>query len=471
MDALKKRVVNGRVSVICWVCLTLVQVASGASLKGRIDKIVQSRPKAAFSIHIIKAESGRTVYAHHAHQPRIPASNMKVVTSAAALHYLGRDFEYVTKVGLIRDTLIVFGSGDPLLGDQESDSSQGRMPGWIMSDMISKLNQAGKGRIKDIIIDSTVFDDERVHPSWPASELNRAYSPEVCGLNYNANCIRMTVRNTKGRIAIAIEPKTQFVQISNLVRPVQSGKSGVGAYRKMGTPNALEVRGRCLRQEGLEVAIEQPAVFFGYILAERLGASGIAVSGQLIERALGPDLRFQRITEYRTPLALCLQRCNKDSFNLAAEALLKTVGAHGASPRAPGSWIRGQKLVGRYLEKLGVAESEYRIDDGSGLSRENRLSAHALTTVLASIYRSRNWDFYSESLAIGGADGTLSESFLEDKHQGKIKGKTGYLSGIRAFSGVATTDNGDYIFSILANKAPSAKRIVYQMAKTIIDCN
>jgi serine-type D-Ala-D-Ala carboxypeptidase/endopeptidase (penicillin-binding protein 4) len=472
MKSVRKKAVKIRVIVILWISLMLGQAAAAAGLKGRIDGVVKGLPKAAFSIHIVKADSGRTVYAHHAHRATIPASNMKIITSAAALHYLGPKFEYVTKVGLVGDTLVVIGSGDPLLGDRELDGKAGRAPGWIMADIEARLHQAGRTRINDLVIDSTIFDDQRVHPSWPLDELNRAYSAEVCGINYNGNCIRMTTRNIYGRVAIDIEPKTVFVKISNQVRPIGSGKGAVGAYRKPGSPNELVVRGKCRKQQGpFDVAIEQPAVFFGYVLAEQLGAGGIAVGGELIERGLPVDVRFRRLAEYRTALSVCLQRCNKDSFNLAAEALLKTVAAHGNLPPAHGSWALGQKKVQDYLSKLGVANSEYHIDDASGLSRDNRLSANTLTTVIGSIYRSRNWDFYRESLAVSGRDGTLDMDFKDPKYQGKITGKSGYLTGVRSFSGVARTDSGDYIFSILANQAYGVKQIVYQMAKTIIDCN
>lgn len=468
---MRNSVVKRRVSVLLCLLLGFVQVATGAGLKTRIDAIIKSRPKVAFSIEIVKADSGRTVYAHQAHRPLIPASNMKIVTSATALHYLGPGFVYVTKVGLVGDTVVVIGSGDPLLGDRDLDALNDRVPDWIMTDIVEKLRQAGRNRVQDIVIDSTVFDDDRIHPSWPTSELNRAYSAEVCGLNYSGNSINMTVRNTDGRIVIDIDPQTEFVKLSNQVSSVKPGDPGVGALRKAGSPNDLIVRGICRKQQGpFGVAIEQPAVFFGYLLAERLGAGGIAVGGQLVERALGPDVRFQLVSEYRTPLSACLQRCNKDSFNLAAEALLKTVAAHGAASPAQGSWAQGQRKVRAYLKKLGVSETEFQIDDGSGLSRDNQLSAHTITTVLRSIRRSRHWDFYSQSLAICGVDGTLAKDFKEAEYQGRIIGKSGYLTGVRAFSGVVRTDNGEYIFSILANKAYGVKQVVYNMAKAIIDC-
>ena len=135
-----------------------------------------------------------------------------------------------------------------------------------------------------------------------------------------------------------------------------------------------------------------------------------------------------------------------------------------------GSWAAGQQIIRNYLRTVGVSEEEFNIDDGSGLSRENRLSANAITKVLLEIIRSNNWSFYKNSLAMAGQDGTIARYFKEKKYNGKIFGKTGYLSGVKAFSGVCSTDNGDYIFSILTNDAGGKTRdAINDIAKAIID--
>ena len=108
------------------------------------------------------------VYSHNAHKPLMPASNMKVVTTAAALKYLGAGFEYKTRVGLQNGALVVIGSGDPLLGDKSTDDRYGRPAGWIFEKIVQALREQGVAEVNDIVIDTTVFDDQRVHPSWPA---------------------------------------------------------------------------------------------------------------------------------------------------------------------------------------------------------------------------------------------------------------------------------------------------------------
>ncbi len=451
--------------------LSFVGIASG-SLGGRIDGIIRqgSQKKVQFSIQIVETESGKTVYRHNAREAMIPASNMKIITSAAALKYLGADYEYKTVVGLCGDTLVVAGAGDPLLGDKTTDDKYGREVGWIFEDIARSLKEKGVRSIKDIIVDSSIFDDERVHPNWPGEELNRSYACEVSGLNFNGNCIDVTTNNSGGRVAIVVEPDTDFVKVVNKVTPIQKGKSAVGAYRNEQL-NKIIIRGKCRRQAGpFAVAIERPAAFFGYLLAEHLGRAGIDATGQLIEKSVPRDCNIKILREYRTSIADCLARCNKDSFGLAAESLVKTMAAETGQPGRSGSWATGRELIEQYMLGLGVDRGEFYIDDGSGLSRQNRLSANAITKVLLDIYKSRNRKLYKDSLAVGGLDGTIRRYFKEEEYKGKIFGKTGYIDKVKALSGICSGRGGEYIFSILANNTNGKTRgAINDIAKAIVD--
>ena len=457
-------------AVLFWTVVSGLCADARAGLQSQIDAIVRRNAKVDFSICIVDAQADRVIYRHNAKRALIPASNMKIVTSAAALHFLGPDFEFVTRVGLSGDTLIVLGSGDPLLGDAETDEAAGRTQDWFMQEILAGLRMRGRIRINDLLIDSTVFDDQRVHPNWSRDELNRSYACEVCGLNFNGNCISMRVRNTSGRTAVLIEPDTRFVTITNKVLAVQSGSEQVGAYRIAGRPNHVQVRGKCKTEQGpFDVAIEKPAIFFGFLLAEFLGAEGISLQGQIVERAFPPSSDWQSVALCRTSLSECLKRCNKDSFNLVAEALLKGIAVHANDGHRNGSWAQGSLAVGTYLQNLGIEPSEYVIDDGSGLSRGNRLSANAIVRVLRSVYRGEHWDYYQGTLAIGGVDGTMKKSFRHPPYQGKFLGKTGYISRVRGFSGVCRTSGKEFLFSILANNADGIRSVVNSIAEAIVD--
>jgi len=451
-------------------CICLVGVAE-ADLERKIDGIISrsSQRKVQFSIHIVKADSGNTVYSHEATKALVPASNMKIIVTAAALKYLGPHYEYKTKVGLRDNTLIVIGGGDPLLGDEKTDVKYDRERNWIFSDIAVLLKRNGIKTIRDIIVDSSIFDDQRVHPSWPKEELNRWYACEVSGLNFNDNCIAVTAKNNGGKVAIFIEPQTNYLRLINKVVPISAGRPAVGSYRTV-EPNRIVVSGRCKGQiTPFDVAIENPAAFFGYLLAENLTKEGINARGQIIEKAV-IDEDVKVFAEYSTSIADCLARCNKDSLGLAAEALLKTIAAESNPGRGNGSWAKGREMVSQYLLELGISSSEFYIDDASGLSRQNKLSANAITKVLFYVYKSENWQLYKDSLAVGGIDGTIAGSFKEQKYKGKIFGKTGYISDVKSFSGVCRCEHGDYIFSILANNANSQTRdAINDIAKAIVD--
>ncbi len=443
-----------------------------ADLAKQIDAIINqpSQKKTQFAVHIIDADSGETVYGYNANKPLIPASNMKIITTAAALKFLGSDFEYKTQIGLCDDTLVIIGSGDPLLGDRKTDTKYNRKTGWVLDDITEKIQQLGIKEINDIIIDTTVFDDQRVHPSWPVKDLNKLWACEVCGLNYNSNCIAMTVENNNDKAFVTIEPKTSYVKIINQVKTISKGSGAVGAYRQPGKENNLTVKGKCRRKQGpFDVAIERPAGFFGHLLAERLLAAGITAKGQLIEKAIDPDCRFKKIAEYRTSLIDCLARCNKDSFGLAAESLLKTIAAAKQGGKN-GSWPAGQRIVSEYLLSLGTKLEEFNINDASGLSRENKLSPNVITKVLQDTYKSETSEIFQQSLAVGGVDGTIGKYFKEDKYRDRIIGKTGYISGIRSFSGYCFTDESAFIFSILTENGNSKTRdAINDIAKAILD--
>ncbi len=453
-------------------CISLIGIAK-ADLAKQINSIIArpSQKKVQFAVHIVKADSGQTVYSRKANKAMLPASNMKLVITAAALKYLGPSYEYVTRIGLCGNNLVVFGSGDPLFGDKVTDSKYNRKKDWIFKEITAVLSQNGIAEVNDIIIDTSIFDDQRVHPNWPRDQLNQWYACEVSGLNYNGNCIDITTRNTGGRVAVIVEPKTSFVKITNRVKAIQRGKGAVGAYRRPQKPNDLIVRGKCRKQQGpFAVAIERPAAFFGFLLARNLSNAGIGTTGQLIEKQIGPNCNFRPLAEYHTLITDCLTRCNKNSFGLAAEALLKTIAAKRDSSTTPGTWAAGADVVSQYLLDIGITDTEFCIDDASGLSRQNKLSTNAITNVLLDVYKSKHWQIYKSSLTIGGVDGTIGKHFKEKKYKGKVFGKTGYIAGIKALSGVCSTDNGDYLFSILTTNANGKTRgAINDIAKAIID--
>lgn len=444
------------VSLIC--CVIACPVAM-ASVSSRIKSILYRKnlKNVDFGIEIVDASNGKVVYEKNSSKQYIPASNMKVVTSAAALEFLGSDYQFKTTLAMLGDKLIVIGGGDPLLCDSINDAKHGRGKYWIFNDIIETLKSKGIKSVGDVVIDSTFFDNSRVHPSWSRDELNRSYACEVSGLNFNANCVSINVKRSGSVARVSVTPPTKYITIVNQVKLKTTGNSAVGAYRN-GVPNKYILKGNCRTETGFDVAIEGPAMFFGVVLSERLNAAGIKVGGKVTEKYVKNMTGIRILKEYTTPLTDVLARCNKDSFNMAAEALVKTISAENTNGKVNGEWKHGFSLISRYLGHIGIEDDQFILDDGCGLSRKNRLTADAISKVLFRMYNMDTRQIYIDSLAVGGVEGTSSKYFKEPKYKGKVFAKTGYIRGVRAFSGYVKTDNGDYIFSILSQGGGSYVR-------------
>ncbi len=445
---------------------------SSYDLQRRIDAILgrSGLRRVHFSASVVRCDSGETVYQKNARLALIPASNMKIVTSAAALEYLGQDFAFVTRVGLCGDALVVKGSGDPLLGDKETDVRNGRRTQPVIREIVVRLKEMGIASISDIILDTSIFDGQRVYPTWPENQLHQKYACEVGGLNYNGNCVDISAANRNGKVVLTLDPPNDYVRLTNALTIWRSRKSWFSVTRT-DVPNALVIQGNCRRQAGpYSVAVENPALFFGRLLRQALLREGIVINGEVLEETAPEDCEFQEMIAFSTSLGDCLLRANKDSLGLAAEAMFKRLAAQSDSGGKPGSWEGGQRILAKYLRALGVDEREFVIADGSGLSRDNRLSANALSRVLLHLAAGPDWEFYRNSLAVGGLDGTIENHFWERKYRGRVQAKSGYIQAVRALSGVVRTESGDYIFSFLANRGGNGARgAIDASVKAIVD--
>ena len=243
----------------------------------------------------------------------------------------------------------------------------------------------------------------------------------------------------------------------------------IGGYRTA-TPNRLTIRGNLNQQAGFDVAIEQPAGLFANLLARRLRETGIVVRGQIVQKYVRNDPDLTPLKTFSTSVWDVLDRCNKDSFGLAAECLIKTISAENTQGRINGEWPHGLTLVGRYLNSLGLDDAQFQLDDGSGLSRKNRLSCKVLVTLLEQVYQQPYADRFIATLAEAGNDGTIEKYFQQAPYRGNIHAKTGYISNVRTFSGVCRTPRGDILFSILTEGGNSTTRqAINDITKAIFD--
>ncbi len=432
-------------------------------LASRIDGVVASGKKGEVmaGIRVVELPSGQVLYALNANRAFIPASNMKLLTTAAAIDLLGVDFTYKTLLVQRGNDLIVIGSGDPGAGDPRFALQRNEAVTAMFHRWAEAMGKAGIKEVTgEILFDDSIFDSTWINPSWRTAELDSWFAAPVGGLNFNDNCIDMIIEPTKPGEAcnVVMTPRTQTVQIVNNCRTGGKGKPVCG--RKAGE-DVIQINGGCVKKTTLSpVAVHDPGMLFAGAFREVLVASGIKVSQKIrrvrvrqADGSLPADCKVLAV--YETKLPDVLTRCNKFSQNLFAECLLKTIGYyHGRTPgdaAAVGSWTTGRVAIRQYMMKVGLQPHECVIDDGSGLSHDNRLSPTHLTTVLQNMYNHPARDIFIQSLAVGGKDGTIKKRMT--KLEGQVYAKTGYVAGSRTLSGYVSDRTGKKwaCFSILFN--------------------
>jgi D-alanyl-D-alanine carboxypeptidase/D-alanyl-D-alanine-endopeptidase (penicillin-binding protein 4) len=395
----------------------------------------------------------------------MPASNLKLLTSGAALLTVGKDFEFKTDFVLDGDRLIVKGSGDPALADPDLLAKMGMSVDKFVDRLVEGIkNNAPTAKIKEVVVDDRVFDRQFVHPDWPADQLRNAYCAQICGVNFHANVLGVYVSPgpTVGAEANARpEPSGNWINIRRLAKTVGAGNNEVWLEREK-EPYSFRLQGTVKSLQGpFRVTVDNPAVFFGRVLADRIKKFGIASNDGITSRAAKQDDTFgdgSVVATVHTPINVALERCNIDSENLYAESLLKLAG-HTATGQ-PGSWSNGTALVRmKVQEALGAdIASSLELADGSGLSRNNRVSAETFARWLSYMAKDKSvGQTFVRSLGIAGKEGTVKRRFKKQKLANEVRAKSGYIRGVRTLSGYVTNlDTGRMVaFSVLVNDVPA----------------
>ena len=402
------------------------------------------------------------LFRHESDIPLMPASNLKLVTTSAFLDRFGPDFKFRTVLLMKDNDLFLIGDGDPTLGDAEMLKKLGWDVDTVFRAWADALKQRGVSSVRNVYVDDSVFDEVFLHPNWLSRYLGDRYAAQVGGVNLNANCIDFYVRATSpGQpVEYSMNPDTRFATVKNLA--VTGEDKGIGVSRPP-SKNDLTLRGEIGQSLGkpISVPINDPPMFAATVLAETLAKSGVSVTGS-VARDRGVRERYKSdpsgwtvAAALDTKIETVLDRANKDSMNLYAEALCKRLGSDFAAGAGgggqSGSWANGTAAVGDFLKRIGVEEHQFHLDDGSGLSRENAISADAILKILAHNFEGRNRDAFIHSLAVAGEDGTFEKRF-KNNLRGRVFGKSGYIAGVSCLSGYVKTDGGAwYAFSILMN--------------------
>ena len=440
----------------------LLNELAGADLRGT-----------AVSICVMDVGRRELLVAIEADRQMIPASNMKLVTTAAALEVLGKDFTFSTQLKLLGvneapagdglPALVIVGDGDPAFGAptvlEDAGYNVDQMIGW----WLDAVEKTGLDHFGQIVIDDRIFEngpDQRVHPSWPKNQLHHWYCAQVSGLNFYDNCFRVDAAPTQTGQDARVEVYPFGKSFIQTEMRLVTGKADQWDIITQADSNKIIFRGQINTPQTKYVAMHDPAIVFGQLLKQELSRRGIKVNSVVRPNA---DQRLADgtvIHKINTTLQAVLNRTNQASMNVYAEALLKRVGHE--STGAPGSFENGAAAVRGYLAKHidnPTLATSIQIADGSGMSRDNRVSARALVEVLRTQATGENFRPYLASLAQPGKRGSLDDRLAEeDDLAGDLYAKTGTINHVSTLSGYlvypnAGTNNNARVlaFSILIN--------------------
>lgn len=435
--------------------------AQADSLESRLNTLLAkpSVKNAVVGISIVQVGDKGPIelFGHNAATPMAPASCTKLLTTAAAFSKYGVNGAFETKLIRIGQNLLILGSGDPCFADTKLLGPDGHVTD-VFDQWAVKLKAAGLTTYADLLVDDRVFDQEFVHPDWPANQLLSWYEAPIGGLNFNANCLDwLALRSAGGAgggVRLEIIPPTTYVTAT--VKAKVGSSNRISLVRPADS-NTFELRGTLGSSltKPESVTIVDPGLWTGTILRDRLAAAGINGTGQVRRRADTDSVQnAQVLCVAQTPVIKVIARANKNSLNMAAEGLCKRLG-HDATGQ-PGSWENGTAAVMAFATRQGVAPEQVALHDGSGLSAFDCVSPRAFTTVLSHIATSTDGGQFVASLAVPGGAGTLERKRFVGKAMSKVAAavhaKTGHISGVSCLAGYLDIDGKRYAFSILCHK-------------------
>jgi D-alanyl-D-alanine carboxypeptidase/D-alanyl-D-alanine-endopeptidase (penicillin-binding protein 4) len=478
--------------------------ARPVSLNTKIESILRTTEarRGHWGIEVVRLRDGKVLYSRQAEQLFLPASNMKLFTTAAALEKLGPDFRFRTTVeseappdaaGRVKDLFLV-GRGDPSLGNRvlpdEPRPENAPPPQAAFQVFADQLVSKGVREVTgNLIADDTYFVFEPFSRGWEEDDLVYGYAAPVTALAFNDNAllIRLAPGAAVGDMArIDIQPFPDFYSLNNsLVTVPENVPNRIRIARTPGSRQLMfwgEIQVDAEPDED-SVSVEDPSRWAAELFRKALEARGIRVGGSVEVRrisraeASAPDFapptppRVVLAERLSPPLSEDIKIINKYSHNLHVEMLLRTL---GKELNEQGSSKAGIEVLENFVQGVGIEKNEATFSDGSGLSRHSLIAPRATIKLLRFMAKSPRFPAFLDSLPIAGEDGTLDDRFERTSARGKVRAKTGTLEHVNALSGYMDLPSGERLaFSIMGNEHPlrayQGKRIVDRIAVAIFE--
>ena len=442
------------------------------ALNKKLDEIIEKGNfrNSDWGFFVVSLQDGRVLAAKNGQKPFNPASTLKLITSAAALDKLGADFRWKTSLfslsapqnGVIEGDLILYGHGAPDFNEEQ------------LNELVAELKKKGIKKITgNIVGDESYFRAEGLGEGWAWGEAQWYYGAKPSALTFNENQVTVKIRagSEIGKPLFAeVENADGILTLRNETKIAPTNEKlsdSIGLNRGL-NETEIYLYGEAAPNAGsleLRVSVPFPNYFAAKMLAKKLKENGIESSGEIIFRDWKTGGKFDEKAAFEIAsvesksLAEIVRKMNKDSVNLYAELLLRTLGAKfGAEIKDETLRPRkvehtdafGAAVVKEWLAAKKIPTNEIAVHDGSGLSRLDFISPETLGRLLIAASQLKNAEVFRASLPIAGTDGTLRGRL--NGANGKIAAKTGSIQYVSALAGYAKTKTGETLaFSIFCN--------------------
>lgn len=430
-------------------------IVGADNLSDTLNRILRySDPNVSFGLEVKSMQTGDVLYSRNANHFFVPASTLKVLTAEAALLYLGPQFKFATSIlmdskssisdGVLNGDLYLVHSGDPSLTYPDFFE----LMEALRSQQIHEVNG-------NIYIDSTAYDQATYAPGWMWKDTQYCYAAPISASIINHNC--MTFKMVPGAATgypanVVADPNHFYASIQNSVTTKPSWTRSCYIHLGMTSENTIALSG-CLPKkrvsQGVSAVVPNIMEYNRELIRSLFNQYGIQIHGNILPGAAPSGLPVVA-THLSKPLQDLIHEMLKKSDNIIAGSLFKKMGELYFNEQ--GSWINGSKAVTSILsQKANVDTSRINVIDGSGLSRYNQVSPAQMMQVLDFAYHHEaiSYEFIS-ALPIAGVDGTLKKRLRNIA--GKVRAKTGTISGVVALAGYAMTKNKEPLaFVIMVN--------------------
>lgn len=447
--------------------LTYGSISSGAN---RVIDLVS--PTMNIGIEVVDLTTGSTLFQRNENKPFIPASNMKLYSDAAALMVLGPDYQFKNTLSTISSQLqqgILNGS---LYLNLPGDPSFTRKR---LAQLLAALKDWPIERIQgNVIIDSSHAMVSSYAPGVMQSDQAHSYGAPISPVMIDANRMVVTVNpaSQPGQPALVeVDDDSGSIILNNQVT-TKDKSNHCGVDFSMDAENHLTARGCVIVGQWAvqqKMSIRNPLLYAQGLIKQELKKANIVLEGQIL-LGKNPTGAMLLATDTSKPISQLMADTLKPSDNLYADSLF----LHAAYKLngSPVNWGEAEPIIKKFLQQqTGITLEKSILIDGSGLSRNDRVTAGQTVNLLRFLYNRFPLSYeYISALPISGRDGTLQRRFKKPDQQDLVRAKTGTMTGVISLSGYLYTANDHTLaFAIFINRLPHTKASVAGRSRYLID--